>query len=188
MTIQTTSPVAKNGVDLEALLWARQALTDEPAAAQFIWRARCEWLEGTHSRSTVTGFYGLCDEHVRKAPHRIEADHPEQFAAPDLGATPVEIMLSALASCLTAGVATVAENRNVTLRSVAATVEGDMNLQGILGIDPGVRNGFSAIRVSFEIDADATREEIAGIVAQSQKRSALFDIITNPTAVTVSVD
>ena len=187
MNVQTTVTNAKNGVDLEALLGAREALAAEPVAARFVWRARCEWLEGTHSRSTVTGFYGLGDEQARKAPHTIDADHPEQFAAPDLGATPVEILLSALASCLTGGVATVAENRGVTLHSVVATVEGDMDLQGILGIDAGVRNGFSSIRVAFEIDADANDQEIAGIVAQSQKRSALFDIITNPTAVTVSV-
>ena len=116
------------------------------------------------------------------------AQNPPQFAASDNGATPVEILLSALASCLTAGVASVAQNRGIQLRSVSAKVEGDMDIAGILGIDADIRNGFSAIRVSFDIDADATQDEIATVVAQSQKRSAVFDIITNPSNVHVSVN
>ena len=158
-----------------------------PAAAQFTWRASCEWLGGVHSRSTVETFFGACAEQSHKTPYSFEADHPGVFAAPDNGATPVEIVLSALASCLTAGVASVAQNRGIQLRSVKASVEGDMHLHGILGIDMDVRNGFSAIRVTFEIDADATKDEIAAVVAQSQKRSAVFDIITNPGNVRVAI-
>ncbi len=187
MTMQTHVKAADNGVNVEALLDARKALTDMPEAAQFTWRATCEWLGGVHSRSTITHFFGLGQEQAHKKPHVIEADHPAEFAAPDNGPTPVEIVLSALASCLSAGVAAVAQNRGVQLRSVKSTVEGDMDLFGILGIDPEVRNGFSNVRVTFDIDADATREEIASIVSQSQKRSAVFDLITNPTNVTVSV-
>src|SRR5205085_12217322 len=122
-----------------------------------------------------------------RQPYAIEADHPESFASDDTGATPPEIVLAALASCLTAGVATVASNRGVQLRSVKATVEAGMDLQGILGIDGDVRNGFDAIKVTYEIDADASREDIEAIVAQSEKRSAVFDIITNPTTVRVSL-
>lgn len=187
MNTQTTTKTANNGVDVEALLSARAAIEGAPAAGQFTWRAKCEWKDGVHSRSTIAGFFGLGEEQVRKTSHTIDADHPEHFAAPDSGPTPVEIVLSGLASCLTAGVASVAQNRDIQLRSVKASVEGDMDLAGILGIDGDVRNGFSAIRVSFEIDADATPEEIAALVAQSQKRSAVFDIITNPTNVHVSV-
>ncbi|MCB1958779.1 MAG: OsmC family protein, partial [Rhodocyclaceae bacterium] len=110
-----------------------------------------------------------------------------QFAAADNAATPVEIVLSALASCLTAGVAAVAQHRGIQLRSVKANVEGDMDIAGILGVDADVRNGFSAIRVSFDVDADATGDEIAALVAQSQKRSAVFDIVTNPSNVKVTV-
>lgn len=187
MTVQTETKAVDNGVDVEALLGAKAAIAETPEAGQFTWRARCEWTGGVESRSTVEGFFGLGAEQTRKAPHIIKADHPEQFAASDRGATPAEIALSALASCLSAGVAAVAQNRGIQLRSVQATVEGDMDLAGILGIDPEVRNGFKAIRVAFEIDADATPEEIAALVAQSQKRSAVFDVITNPTNVHVSV-
>jgi len=184
---QTETPIVDNGVNIEALRGARQALTDAPEAARFQWRARCDWVNGTHSRSSVTDFSGLGQEHSHRQAFTIEADHPEVFSSEDNGATPPEIVLGALASCLTAGVATVATNRGIQLRSVTATVQGDMDLQGILGIEADVRNGFNHIDVRYEIDADASREDIEAIVAQSQKRSAVFDIVTNPTTVQVTV-
>ena len=183
----TDAPTVDNGVNIEALRGARQALTDAPEAAQFEWRASCEWVRGTHSRSTITGFSGLGQDHTHRQPYAIEADHPEVFASEDNGATPPEIVLAALASCLTAGVATVATNRGVQLRSVKATVSAGMDLQGILGIDGDVRNGFESITVTYEIDADAPRADLEAILAQSQKRSAVFDIVTNPTTVQVEL-
>lgn len=187
-SIQTESTQVDNGVNVEALLGAREALDAAPEAAQFKWRATNEWIDGTHSRTTIDGFFGLGAEQTRSKSFTFDADHPEVFAAGDNGATPVEMVLSGLASCLTAGVASVAQNRGIQLRSVKATLEGDMDLQGILGIDSDVRNGFGAIRVSFEIDADASDADIRALVAQSQKRSAVFDIVTNPTNVFVSVN
>ncbi|MEM6375618.1 MAG: OsmC family protein [Pseudomonadota bacterium] len=175
----------ENGVDIAAIREARTALGDSPEAGQFVWRAACEWIDGIHSRSTIEGFYGLGEELKHDRTFTIDADHPPQFAAADQGATPVEIVLSALASCLTGGVASIAANRGIHLNSAKTIVEGDMDLAGVMGIDPAVRNGFSEIRVRFEIDADATEDEIAALVAQSQKRSAVFDIITNPGSVQV---
>lgn len=182
----TTAPI-DNGVNVAALLEAREALTEMPEAAQFTWRATCEWVHGTHSRSTVEGFFGLGEEQKHRTTFTFDADHPEVFASEDHGATPVELVLAGLAGCLTAGIASVAQNREIQLNSVRATLEGAMDLQGILGIDPDVRNGFSGIRVTYDIDADATAGEIEAIVAQSQKRSAVYDIITNPTNVMVEV-
>jgi uncharacterized OsmC-like protein len=176
-----------NGVNVEALLGARAALTEAPEAARFKWRATCDWVRGTHSRTTVEGFYGLGAEQSRNKSFHYDADHPEVFASEDNGATPVEFVLVGLAACLTAGIAAVAQNRNIQLRSVKATLEAGMDLQGILGIDSEVRNGFDGIKVKFYVDADATREEIAALVAQSQRRSAVFDIVTNPTNVAVEV-
>ncbi|WP_305985874.1 OsmC family protein [Roseibium sp. MMSF_3544] len=186
MTIEIQTP-QKNGVNVQAILEARTALTEAPEAGKFIWRASCEWLDGVHSRSTIESFYGLGEEQKHDRVFTIDADHPPQFAAPDNGATPVEIVLGALASCLMAGLASVAENRGIELTSAKATVEGDMDLAGILGIDADVRNGFKSIRVHFDIDADASAEDIAALVAQSQKRSAVFDVITNPGNVHVTV-
>jgi uncharacterized OsmC-like protein len=176
-----------NGVNVAALLGARQALTEAPEAARFKWRASCKWVNGTHSRSSVRGFFGLGAEQSHRTEFTFDADHPEIFASEDHGATPVEYVLVGLASCLTAGVAAVAQNRNIQLRSVKATLEAGMDIQGILGVDAEVRNGFDGIKVLFEIDADASREEIAALVAQSQRRSAVFDIVTNPTNVAVEV-
>jgi len=185
MTI-TDRPV-DNGVDTAALLGARTALTASPAAAAFTWRASCSWVHGTHSTSTVHGFSGLGQDMNHRTTYKFEVDHPECFASQDLGATPVEYVLVGLAGCLTAGVAAVAQHREIQLRSVTATIEGDMNVLGILGADPEVRNGFDSVRVRFAIDADATRAELEAIVAQSQKRSAVYDVITNPTNVVVEL-
>src|ERR1700684_2627608 len=179
--------IANNGVNVAALIAAREALTDTPAAAQFKWRAACEWKDGTHSHSTVEGFYGLGQEQHHKKTFTFDADHPEIFASEDNGATPVEYVLVGLASCLTAGVAAVAQNRDIQLRSVSATIEGGMDVRGILGADSDVRNGFSDIKVTYDIDADASPDDIRALVAQSQKRSAVYDIITNPTNVSVTV-
>lgn len=177
-----------NGVNVEALLGAREALSGAPEGAQFQWRAECEWVNGTHSRSSVEGFFGLGDEQSHKREFSFDADHPEVFASEDKGATPVEYVLVGLASCLTAGVASVAQNREIQLRSVKATLEGDMDIQGILGIDDDVRNGYKGIKVSYAIDADASQDDLEALVAQSQKRSAVYDIVTNPTNVTVEVN
>jgi uncharacterized OsmC-like protein len=185
MTI-TSTPI-ENGVDVEALLGARAAFADNPEIAQFQWRSSVTWVNGTHSRSDVESFYGFADEQVHHKSFSLDADHPLQFAAQDNGPTPVEYVLVGLGACLTAGVAAVAQQRQLQLRSVKATLSADMDLHGILGADPDVRNGFSGVSVSYEIDADATPDEIRAIVAQSQKRSAVFDVVTNPTDVTVTV-
>jgi len=179
--------LVNNGVNVDALLAAREALKNAPAAAEFTWRASCKWLNGTHTRSAVRGFRGLGEEQSHRSEFSFDTDHPEIFASEDNGATPVELVLVGLASCLTAGVAAVAQNRGIQLRSVEARLEGKMNIAGILGIDGDVRNGYDNIKVTFHVDADASKKDIEALVAQSQKRSAVFDIITNPTNVTVEV-
>ena len=186
-TKQDERPPVNNGVNVEALFGAQKALKEAPEAAKFKWRSTVEWINGTHSRSTIESFYGLGAEQKHKKKFTFDADHPEVFAAEDQSATPVEIVLAGLARCLTAGVAAVAQARKVQLRSVSATLEAGMDIRGILGMDEDVRNGFDGIKVTYKIDADASPEDIKAIVAQSQKRSAVYDIITNPTNVTVDV-
>jgi uncharacterized OsmC-like protein len=176
-----------NGVNTTALLGARDALREAPAAAEFTWKVTSEWVGGTYSRQTIEHFDGLGTQQSHKQTFVLEGDHPEVFASEDRAPTPVETVLAALAGCLTAGVAAVAQNRGIQLRSVTAVVEGKHNILGILGGDPEVRNGFNEVEVRFEIDADATAEEKAALLAQSQKRSAVFDALTNPTPVKVRV-
>jgi uncharacterized OsmC-like protein len=176
-----------NGVNVQALLDAREALKDAPDATKFTWKASCKWEGGTYSKSKVKSFFGLGQEQSHKTETSFEADHPEIFAAEDRGITPIEYVLVGLASCLTAGVAAVAQNRGVQLRSVESTLEGKMDIRGILGMDSDVRMGYDDIKVKFKIDADAPKKEIEAIVAQSQKRSAVYDVITNPVNVSVEV-
>jgi uncharacterized OsmC-like protein len=176
-----------NGVNVQALLDARGVLADAPEAAQFTWRASSKWQNGVHSTTSIQNYFGLGEEQSHKTEAVFDADHPETFAAPDNGITPIEYLLVGLASCLTAGVASVAQNRGIQLRSVESVVEGNHDIRGILGVDSDVRNGFNDIKVTFTIDADATKQEIDAIVAQSQKRSAVFDALANPTEVTVAV-
>jgi len=176
-----------NGVNVQALLEAREVLKGAPEAAQFTWRASSKWENGVHSSVKIQNFFGLGEEQNHKTEAVFDADHPEIFAATDNGITPIEYLLVGLASCLTAGVASVAQNRGIQLRSVQSTVEGHHDIRGILGADSDVRNGFNDITVTFTIDADASKEDIEALVAQSQKRSAVFDALTNPTDITVEV-
>jgi uncharacterized OsmC-like protein len=182
-----TTSIVDNGVNVEALLGAREAFADAPEIARFQWRSTVSWVNGTHSRAGVETFFGFGDEQQHRTSFDFDIDHPLQFAAQDNGITPVEYVLVAIGGCLTAGIAAVAQQRQIQLRSVRASVTAEMDLHGILGADPDVRNGFSAVRVDYDIDADASREEVEALVAQSQKRSAVYDILTNPTAVTVTV-
>jgi uncharacterized OsmC-like protein len=157
-----------NGVNVDALLEAREVLAGAPEAAQFTWKASSKWEKGVHSTTTINNFFGLGEERNHKSEAVFDADHPEVFAAEDNGITPIEYLLVGLASCLTAGIASVAQNRGIQLRSVESTVEGNHDIRGILGVDSDVRNGFNDVKVTFSIDADATPEEIEALVAQSQ--------------------
>src|SRR3984885_15517140 len=141
-----------NGVNVQALLEAREALASAPEAAQFTWRASSKWQDGVYSKTTVQNYCGLGEEHSHKTESVFDADHPDVFAAEDRGITPIEYLLVGLASCLTAGVAAVAQNRGIQLHSVEATVEGNHDIRGILGADSDVRNGFNDIKVTFHID------------------------------------
>ena len=187
MTITESTPV-DNGVNVEALLGAREAITETRPAGAFEWRATSEWVNGTHTRVTIEDFFGVGEEQAHVKAFTYDADHPELFAAQDNGVTPIEFLLVGLASCLTAGIASVAQNRGIQLRSVTAELTGAMDMAGILGIDRDVRNGYSGVQVAFEIDADAPAEDVLKLVEQSRKRSAVFDAITNPTPVEITVD
>jgi len=185
--MSTQELAVDNGVNVDALLDARQGLTDAPEAAQFKWRASSEWISGTHTESVVEGFFGLGEEQSHRSAFHYDTDHPELFASEDKGATPVEFLLVGLSGCLVAGIAAVAQHRGIQLHSVKASLEAGMDMQGILGIDSDVRNGFDNIKVRFDVDADASKEDIEALVAQSQKRSAVFDVLSNPTDIHVEV-
>ena len=131
------------------------------------------------------GFFGA-DELTHVASYTAVGDHPAVLCGTDAGPTPVEWVLHALASCLTAGIGNIAAARGIKLNKVELTVEGDIDLRGVLGLSGDVRNGYQGIKVSFEIDGDAI-QQLEQIVMQSKARSAVYDILTNGVPVSIGV-
>jgi uncharacterized OsmC-like protein len=177
----------RNGVDVATLFATLDAVKGNDDIAKFQFRATNTWISGTHNQSTINGFYGAGQEMTHQQPWTFDADHPAVLVGSDHGPTPVEYVLHALAACLTAGLANIAAARGVNLTEVSSTVEGDIDLLGILGLSDEVRNGFEQIRVSFKLSGDDP-EKLRQVVEQSRKRSAVFDIITSRVPVTVEVE
>ena len=186
MTTETKAP--RNGVDTPNLLGTINVVAGQPELAKFQFRATNRWVNGTHSQSTMTGFSGAGGEHEHKEVFTADSDHPAVLVGGDEGPSPVEWVLHGLAGCLTAGIANIAAVRGVTLESVESTVEGNIDLRGILGLSDEVRNGYEDIRVSFKIKGDAPAEKLREIVEQSRSRSAVFDIVSNGVPVSIDVD
>jgi uncharacterized OsmC-like protein len=180
-------PAPRNGVDTPALFATIGAVAGMPSLGTFQFRTHSRWMGGTHTRTTISEFSGAGGPQRHSTEHVGDADHPAILCGTDAGPTPVEWVLHALASCLMAGIANISAARGVTLHSVEATVEGDIDLRGILGLSKEVRNGYRAIRVTFAISGDASPETLQGIVAQSQARSAVLDLLTNGVPVSVAV-
>lgn len=185
MTTRTVAPL--NGVDVPTLFATLDAVKDQPTAAKFQFRATNRWLTGTHSRSTIGGFFGAGQEHEHKATYAYDADHPTVLVGQDNAPAPVEFLLHAIAACITAGIGNIASARGIALDRVEATVEADIDLLGLLGLDDSVRNGYQGIRVRFEIEGDADTDTLRDVVERSVARSAVFDVLTNGVPVTVEV-
>jgi uncharacterized OsmC-like protein len=183
-----TTTKIRNGVDTEALFGALDAVKAQPPAAKFQFRATNEWLSGTHSRSTIHGFFGLGTELTHNAPTTFEADHPEVLTGSDQAPSAAEQLLHALAACITSGIGNIAAARGINLRRVESTVTGDIDLMGLLGLDETVRNGYQGIEMRVRIEGDAGADELKKVVERSVARSAVFDMLTNGTSVSVTVD
>jgi uncharacterized OsmC-like protein len=186
--MSTTLPESTlNGVDTAALFATIDAVQAAPEAARFQFRAQNEWVSGTHSRGTIYGFYGVGEERTHESRFQFDADHPTVLVGRDNGPTPVEYLLHALAACMTAGVANIAAARGIRLTEVRSVVSGDIDLNGILGLDASVRNGYQNIAVRFTVKGEAPEEKLREIVEQSRARSAVFDVITNQVPITIDV-
>lgn len=185
-TLEKPRKVAMNGVDVPTLAATLGVVGEQPQIAKFTFRAQGEWLSGTHSRTAFSGFFGAMSEQAHRQTHTIDGDHPAVLCGQDNGVTPVEMLLAGLSACITAGIGNIASIRQVRLDAVETTVEGDIDLNGIFGLDKTVRNGFSGIRATFRIKGDASPEELEQIVRQSVARSAVFDVLTNGVPVSVA--
>jgi uncharacterized OsmC-like protein len=186
-TMTTAQRAPRNGVDVPTLFATLDAVKAQPEAARFQFRATNQWISGTHNRSTIQGFYGVGQEMSHERAFTYDADHPAVLVGKDNAPTPVEFLLHAIAACLTSGLANIASARGVTLHEVTSTVEGDIDLNGILGLSKDVRNGYSELRVHFDIKGDASDEQLRELVEQSRRRSAVYDVLTNGTSVRVDV-
>jgi uncharacterized OsmC-like protein len=184
----TVNESTRNGVDTATLVATLDAVKAAPEAAKFQVRAHNEWISGTHSRGTIYGYFGVGEERTHERSFHFDADHPAVLVGKDNGPPPVEHRLHALAAYLTAGLVNIASARGVQLTEVSSDVSGNIDLNGILGLDPSVRNGYEDITVRFTVKGDAPAEKLREIVEQSRARSAVFDVITNSVPVSIEVD
>jgi uncharacterized OsmC-like protein len=181
------APVPRHGVDAPAIAATLGVVAKQPEIAKFQFRATNKWVNGTHSSTTMKGFSGAGGEQSHKSAFTADGDHPAVLCGADNGPTPVEWVLHALATCLTAGIANIAAMRGVTLHRVESKVEGDIDLRGIFGLSKEVRNGYQNMSIRFEIEGDASPEKLREIVEQSRARSAVYDILTSGVPVSISV-
>src|SRR6478735_5631080 len=187
MSVTTENP-SINGVDVATLFATLDAVKDQHEIAKFQFRASTQWVSGTHSRSTYSGFFGAMQEMQHATETEVVSDHPAVLVGTDIGPTPVEYLLHAISACLTSGIANIASVRGVRLTHVSSSVTGDIDLLGILGLSGGtVRNGYEAVKVTFRIEGDADEASLRDIVDQSRRRSAVYDALTNPTPVHIDV-
>ena len=180
--------VAMNGVDVPTLFATINAVGEQPDLAKFQFRATNRWVRGTHSRTRIDGFSGAGGEHAQTANFEYDGDHPPVLCGKGNAPTPVEFLLHAIAACITAGIGNIASARGVELESVECTVEGDVDVQGLLGLSKDVRNGYEALRLTYKIKGDADEATLRKIVAQSQARSAVYDVLTNGVPVSIELD
>ena len=181
----------RNGVDTEMMFGTLDLIKDQPELAKFQFRASNRWIDGSHNRSTIKGFYAAGGEDTTRSDEFvIEAGEPAILLGSDTGPNPVEHLLHALAACLTTTIVYVAAARKVELTSVESTLTGDMDVRGALGVDDGPRNGFERISVAFRVTGNAPEEKLREVVERAQQRSAVYDMVTNgvPVAVEMTTD
>jgi uncharacterized OsmC-like protein len=187
-TVTPSPRVPLNGVDVPTLFATLDVVRAQPELAKFQFRATNQWIAGTHSRSRLETFSGAGGEHRHTGEIQFDADHPAVLVGADAAPTPVEFLLHAIAACITSGIGNIAAARGVRLTEVQSTVEGDIDLRGIFGFSPDVRNGYRQMRVHFRLKGDAPEEKLRELVEQSTARSAVFDVLTNGTDVRVSAE
>jgi uncharacterized OsmC-like protein len=188
MTAAEASDSMRNGVDTATLFATLNAVKQAPEAAKFQFRAHNQWVSGTHNRGTIADYFGVGEERSHERTFVFDADHPAVLVGRDHGPTPTEFLLHALAACLTAGIANIAAARRITLTEVRSTVTGDIDLNGIFGLNPEVRNGYQQITVRFTVKGDAPAETLRELVEQSRARSAVYDSVTNGVPVAIEVN
>ena len=184
-----TKSTITNGVNVEQLFGTINAIKETPGLAKFTFRAGNQWINGGHNRTTIKDFYGAgAEDTSRQTPFVMDNDEPAVLLGQDKGANPVEFVLHALAGCLTTSLVYHAAARGIQIDEVESRFEGDLDLHGFLGLSDQIRNGYKNIRVTFKIKADAPQETLEELVQMAQRRSPVFDIVSNPVPVSVRLE
>ena len=179
-----TTANVKNGVNVDQLVETIGAVQQNPELAKFQFRAKNNWITGGHCVTSAKGFYGVgAEDESRQETFTMECDHPNVLLGEDKAATPVEVILHALGSCLTAAMTYHAAANDIEIEGMESSLEGGLDLQGFLGLDPEVRKGFDGIKVKFKVKSDASEEQLRAL----SQFSPVFDIITNPTPVSIEI-
>ena len=182
---ETTINGIINGVDVDRLGATVEAVRRTPSLATFRFRAANHWIDGSHNRSTIKGFYGAGQEDtLRTTPFELDTDKPPVLLGKNQAPTPVEFVLHALAACLTTSLVYHAAARGIHIESVESTLEGDLNLQGFLGLSDQARRGYKQIRVNFTVKSDAPAKDLEELT----KVSPVFDIVSNPVPVSIQIN
>lgn len=183
-----TESTLMNGVNTDKLFGTIDAIKEMPGLAKFNFRATNKWINGGHNRSTIKDFYGAGQEDTsRKTPFVIDNDEPAVLLGEDKGANPVEYVLHGLAGCLTSSLVYHAAAQGVKLDEVESTLDGDIDLRGLLNFTDNIPSGYQNIRVTFRIKSEAPREKIEELCRLAQKVSPVFNTLTRGVAVDVTL-
>jgi uncharacterized OsmC-like protein len=177
-----------NGVNVTQLFETIDAIKGQPEIAKFNFRASNNWENGAANRTVVKDYDGACQTFDRTDPFVFQKDEPPVLLGNDRGANPVEYVLAGLAGCLTTSLVYHAAAQGIQIDEVESTYRGDLDLHGFLGLDDSVRNGYEGIEVVFKVKGDAPEEKLRELVELAQKRSPVFDIVTNKVPVSVRMD
>jgi uncharacterized OsmC-like protein len=184
MKTTPSSDTVLNGVNVTKLESTIKAIGQQPELAQFKFRARNKWIDGGHNQATVNEFHGTCQEMERQQPFVFDADEPPVLLGEDQGANPVEFVLAGLSGCMTTTLAYHAAARGLKIEGIRSEYEGDIDLRGMLDLDPKVRNGYREIRAKFKVKGDIDEATIHELV----RKSPVFDIISNPVQIKITVE
>jgi uncharacterized OsmC-like protein len=186
MNATQTAPneIIRNGVNVTKLAGTIRAIERQPELAQFKFRARNEWDTGGHNVARVDTFYGTCQEMEHKQPFVMHADEPPVLLGDDNGANPVEFVLAGLSGCMTTTLAYHAAARGLKIDEISSELEGDIDLQGMLDIDPNVRSGYREIRVKFKVKGDVDEETVKELAC----KSPVYDTVANPVRIKIEVE
>jgi uncharacterized OsmC-like protein len=192
MSEQTAANASKdvvlNGVNVTQLFGAIELISGNAEIAKFQFRNRNKWIDGGLNRSSIDGFYGALEEQKRETPFVLDNDEPPVLLGEDRGANPVEQVLHGLAGCITTTLVYHAAAKGIRIDEMETSFEGDLDLRGLLGLPGARRNGYEEIRVRVRVKADASREEIEELVRLAERRSPVYDIVTNPVPVKVTIE